>query len=112
MTKASAAAKAAYQAHGKKLEVGLDISKGVKGGPDWIWHYLEYNDNAEKTKTVVNSVTMRLPMDYWEIEIQGNHYCKLLTPYRALEWIYIDSLKDWSKKQLNAKASVQTTFVQ
>ncbi len=22
----------------------------------------------------------------------GDHYCKLLTPFKAIEWIYVDSL--------------------
>ena len=46
---------------------------------------------------------MRTPIDYWEIQVQGEHYCKLLSPYRVIEWIYIDSLYERdSRKSLEA----------
>lgn len=37
---------------------------------------------------------MRTPTDYPIAEARGFHYCKLLSPFRALEWIYVDSLYD------------------
>ena len=37
---------------------------------------------------------MRTPTDYAISAAAGFHYCKLLSPFRALEWIYIDSLFD------------------
>lgn len=37
---------------------------------------------------------MRTPTDYPIGAARGFHYCKLLSPFRALEWIYIDSLYD------------------
>ena len=27
--------------------------------------------------------------------LRGLHYCKLLSPLRALEWLYVDSLKQF-----------------
>lgn len=92
MKHASSQAVAEYNKYGKKLVVGKD--KGpAQAGPEWIWDYLSYDDNSAKTQTTIRGMTMRLPLNYWEIQVQGNHYCKLLSPYRALEWIYIDSLK-------------------
>ena len=29
------------------------------------------------------------------IQTVGYHYCKLLSPARAMEWIYVDGLKAW-----------------
>ena len=112
--KASRAAMSTYNQHGKKLVAGLDL-KPAGAGPEWIWTFLEYKDSSDKSQTVIRSPTMRLPLNYWEIEVQGNHYCKLLSPYRALEWIYIDSLKDYSKKALMGEAAVsdnEPTFLQ
>jgi hypothetical protein len=37
---------------------------------------------------------MRTPTNYWASEARGFHYCKLLSPFRAVEWIYIDALYD------------------
>jgi len=37
---------------------------------------------------------MRTPTDYPISAAAGFHYCKLLSPFRAIEWIYIDSLFD------------------
>lgn len=63
-------------------------------GPLWIWYYMQYKDNADKTETLLQSPMMRTPTDYPIAEARGFHYCKLLSPFRALEWIYIDSLYD------------------
>lgn len=37
---------------------------------------------------------MRTPADYSISAAANFHYCKLLSPFRAMEWIYIDSLFD------------------
>jgi hypothetical protein len=55
---------------------------------------MEYTDNAAKTETVVKAPMMRTPVDYYISEAAGFHYCKLLSPFRAMEWIYIDALYD------------------
>ena len=52
---------------------------------------MTYSDNKEKTETLVQSPTMRTPTDYFIKASAGFHYCKLLSPFRALEWIYHDS---------------------
>ena len=63
-------------------------------GPLWIWRYLTYADNKDKTETLVQAPMMRTPTDYPISAARGFHYCKLLSPFRALEWIYVDSLYD------------------
>lgn len=35
---------------------------------------------------------MKTPVDFAISTVAGSHYCKLLSPARALEWIYVDSL--------------------
>jgi hypothetical protein len=75
------------------MVIGEDLGP-YNEGPLWIWTYMEYTDNADKTETVVRSPNMRTKIDYWEIQVGGFHYCKVLSPYRALEWIYVDALFD------------------
>jgi len=89
-----------YNKYGKKLVIGDD--KGPYNvGPVWIVEYLAYEDNADKTETLVRSPMMRTPDNYPISAYAGIHNCKLLSPYRALEWIYIDSLYD--RDGLNSK---------
>lgn len=52
-----------------------------------------YEENKEKTTMTVKSPMMRTPTDYYISGAAGFHYCKLLSPFKAMEWIYIDSLK-------------------
>jgi hypothetical protein len=82
-----------YNRVGKKLVIGSDLGP-YNAGPLWIWYYMQYKDNADKTETLLQSPMMRTPTDYPIAEARGFHYCKLLSPFRALEWIYVDSLYD------------------
>ena len=42
---------------------------------------------------------MRTPITYPIKAAAGFHYCKLLSPFRAVEWIYIDSLRGKEGKE-------------
>merc|ERR1712137_76225 len=55
---------ARYNKYGKKLAIGDDLGP-YNAGPLWIWQYLEYADNADKTQTLLRSPMMRTPTDYW-----------------------------------------------
>jgi len=90
LSKASPSALADYNKYGKKLVFG-DDNGSKAAGPLWIWSYLSYTDNKDKTETTVVAPYMATPADFWLSGKGGFHYCKLLNPSRALEWIYIDS---------------------
>ena len=36
---------------------------------------------------------MRTPIDYPIAAARGFHYCKVLSPFKAMEMFYVDSLK-------------------
>jgi len=82
-----------YNKLGKKLVIGDDLGP-YNAGPLWIWHYLTYTDNKDKTETLMQSPMMRTPTNYLISAAAGFHYCKILSPFRAMEWIYFDSQKD------------------
>ena len=95
---ASARALERHDAHGVPLVVGRDHST-CAAGPCWIWDPLRFDDGDENA--TVSSVAFPtenknnypcgeeklLPCD------AGFHYCKLLSPARAIEWIYVDGLR-------------------
>ncbi len=43
--------------------------------------------------TEVRSGSLYTPVDFWIKPVAAFHYCKVLSPARAIEWIYHDSLK-------------------
>jgi hypothetical protein len=55
--------------------------------------YDDGKDSQGKSIVIVRSPTLRTPKNYYVRAVAGFHYCKLLSPARALEWIYIDSVK-------------------
>lgn len=96
-----------YNKFGKKLVMGED--KGpLNAGPLWIWTYLSYTDNADKTETTVVAPYMSTPADFWEPQVRGFHYCKLLNPSTVIEWIYVTSLKERDSRK---SATQETMFL-
>lgn len=101
---ASPDAKKRYDQVGQKLVIGDDQGP-YNAGPLWIWTYMTYEENKEKTTMTVKSPMMRTPTDYYISGAAGFHYCKLLSPFKAMEWIYIDSLK----AHYNLKDAIKTS---
>ena len=99
---AAPAALAMYESKGIPLVIGAD--KGpYNAGPLWIWTYMEYDNQPHQT--VVRAPMMKTEVDYPIGAAAGFHYCKILSPARAMEWIYVDSLKP------RAAASASSTTV-
>lgn len=72
----------------------IEEDKGpYNGGPLWIFTPLEFTSDKEKTTYKVKSPTMKTPTDFWIKASAGFHYCKILSPANAMEWIYSDSLR-------------------
>ena len=113
LANAGSKAKAKYESLGKKLVIGDDMGP-YNAGPLWIWKNLDWSDNDDKTETTLRSPMMRTPADYKIGAAANFHYCKLLSPFRAMEWIYIDSLfeRDSTKTRSNDMFEEQADEIQ
>ena len=90
-----------YEKYGQQLLVGEDAGT-CAAGPCWIWDSMKFEKDDDKNVVVVKGVEFGsenknkfpcgengpLPC------AAGFHYCKLLSPARALEWMYVDGLKN------------------
>ena len=61
-------------------------------GPLWIWTMMDYKEAKDHSTMTVSSPMMRTPTDYFIGSAAGFHYCKVLSPFRAMEYMYVDSL--------------------
>lgn len=92
---------ARYQQYGQKLQVGSDVLTICPAGPCWIYDPLKMKANSTSNTVTVQSVYMYAsnnnPFPCGEGKLlpcpAGFHYCKLLSPARALEWMLVDGLK-------------------
>jgi hypothetical protein len=92
---------ARYQKYGQLYSIGKDIDV-CPAGPCWIWKELEYktiNDDS----VVVSSPQFSTAIDFILPKTAGFHYCKVLSPARVTEWIYVDSLR--AKYSLSSSSS-------
>lgn len=98
---------ARFSKFGEPMVMGRD--KGPYNiGPLWIWKPLEYKevvDSAGNKENQIRSIMMRTPLDYAVKLVKGFHYCKLLSPARAMEWIYVDGLR--AHDPINNTTSIQ-----
>lgn len=103
------ASKSRFDEYGQKLVVGPDLSTCI-AGPCWIWDNMKWEEDNDANTVNIQSVWFgsenknpypcgtdkKLPC------VAGFHYCKLLSPARAIEWMYVDGLrnKKGSNKQV------------
>lgn len=76
---------------GRQLEFASD--KIVASGLQWLPARVEFKNQNDTRHTVVTSVGMKTKLDA-PLGLAGMHYCKLLSPTRAMEWILVDGLRD------------------
>jgi hypothetical protein len=84
-----------FQKFGEPMVMGEDEGP-YNVGPLWIWNPLKYKQTKDASGNkilLVQSVMMRTPIPYYIPVSAGFHYCKLLSPARAIEWIYVDGLR-------------------
>ena len=108
LSKLPASTKSRYEKYGQKLMVAEDLSTCI-AGPCWIWDPLRITrDDANNTVTIQSVMfateneetypcgeSKKIPCS------AGFHYCKLLSPAKALEWMYVDGLRNlYSTKNL------------
>jgi len=106
LANAGPATVARFQKYGQKYSFGKDIPKA--GGPLFLDAHLAFEevDGPDGEKVVqVSAPAQKTELDYWKdhfgpiprpsfIPDPGCfHYCKLLSPARAIEWLYTDSLR-------------------
>jgi hypothetical protein len=100
-----------FRKSGIPLTFAADIQK--EGGPLWLYARLKFSEKTGKDGTEVMevaAVSQRTEQDYWQKHFPFPrphavpdpgcyHYCKLLSPARAVEWILVDGLR---RKRVNA----------
>ena len=86
-----------FQKYGVQMIMGEDEGP-YNEGPLWIWKPLDYKtskDSSGRQVLTVRSIMMKTPINYPIAAAAGMHYCKLLSPARALEWMYVDGLRKY-----------------
>lgn len=87
---ASSEARNRFNSAGRPMKMVTDTKPFPPAGPWWIWNYLQFNDKGSAVEVSSYYAFYSLSAPAYGA---GNHYCKLLSPARALEWIYVDSLR-------------------
>merc|ERR1711968_255532 len=109
------ATRSRFEEYGQQMIIGPDLSTCI-AGPCWIWDNLKWQEDDDSNTVTIQSVWFgsenknpypcgtdkKLPCD------AGMHYCKILSPARALEWMYVDGLKN--KLGLNKAPQVDNSI--
>lgn len=86
----SPSARARFAKYGVPLVMVPDKKPTVPAGPWFIWSYLQYTPKAKQVEVAAYYTFFPLTASSYGA---GTHYCKLLSPSRAMEWIYVDGLR-------------------
>eukprot|EP00994_Dinema_validum_P004909 NODE_298_length_1944_cov_81.060158_g209_i0.p1 GENE.NODE_298_length_1944_cov_81.060158_g209_i0~~NODE_298_length_1944_cov_81.060158_g209_i0.p1 ORF type:complete len:544 (-),score=152.94 NODE_298_length_1944_cov_81.060158_g209_i0:313-1875(-) len=79
-----------FQASGLPMKMMPDKKPTPPAGPWWIWNYLHNTTTSSGLEISSWYAFYSLSSDPYGA---GNHYCKLLSPARAMEWVMVDGLR-------------------
>ena len=92
-----------FRQFGVHMIMGED--KGcLENGGLWIYlpmHYTTTKNYTRQEVLLIQSIQLKTPVKYPIDMFAGMHFCKLLSPARALEWIYVDSLRTYYSGKKN-----------
>jgi hypothetical protein len=80
-----------FESHGKKLTFIAD--KTFAGGNQWAPAALELKPSSSQPSVVEVCSPALLTDTSVPLGLGGMHYCKLLSPARAVEWVMVEGLK-------------------
>jgi len=86
-----------YISFGEYMTMGEDLGP-YNAGPEWSWSPLKFTETKNSTGgdvLEVKAVMLKTPTVYYINAAAGMHYCKLLSPARVMEWIYVDGLRKY-----------------
>ncbi|XP_076100074.1 uncharacterized protein LOC143069366 [Mytilus galloprovincialis] len=98
--KSSPIAKERYTSRGRRIVFNEDVS--VSSQFQWIKSQLDLNYN--QTGLFVTATRFHTDMSQPTKSYSGQSDCTLISPFRAMEWIYIDSLK-YTKSQIESNTT-------
>lgn len=98
--KSSPIAKERYTSRGRQIVFNEDVS--VSSQFQWIKSQLDLNYN--QTGLFVTATRFHTDMSQPTKSYSGQSDCTLISPFRAMEWIYIDSLK-YTKSQIESNTT-------
>jgi len=92
LSTAETATRSRFNTYGTKYEFGADVTKSS----EFLFKEaaLQYNNAKDSAGNKIVSVDAPSYKTSIDANPACNHYCKLLSPARAMEWIYVDSLRD------------------
>jgi len=88
---ASEEARERFESIGQRLF--FDDDSVSPWGPGWEFSFGLHYDKVNETHTRLYSTSLISEPDFIIASAAGMHYCDLLSPFRALEWIYITSVQ-------------------
>lgn len=90
MENSSSAAVKNFQNKGEPLVMETD--KLQSNGGIWIDQSLKIKESKDHSETDVTAISCPTTLTNPAELFRGMHYCKLISPFRAMEWIYVDGL--------------------
>lgn len=80
-----------FARRGRQLK--FDDDRVFGSGIQWVTSGLEFKNSQTERISIVSSSSLRTGTSA-PLGLGGMHYCKLMSPARAMEWILVDGLRD------------------